>query len=188
MTTSITKNLLIIIGAILICVGLWGCSKKPSSGATTKTTTQSSSDEELFPEIDRSSLVTPIGYNDSDTPQSAKTSGSGSGATSTNLQIGNTTRIRAGRYNVEGLIRIKSTTSVSLENFSYDATCKGFDLYLTRSNAPTVNVVPFNLTNRLYNNETFTLTFPSGVTINNVDAVAMTCSDKEEPIFVTQLE
>lgn len=179
----------VLVVVCALCASLWGCSKKNAS-TSTKTTTQSTAAGELFPEVDRTTLITPSGTGTglAGTASGATSGAAGSGVSSTNLQIGNTTRLRAGRYNLEGLVRIKSTVSVALENFRYNGSCKGFNLYLTRSNAPSLVVVPFNLFNRRYNDETFTFNFPSGVTINNIDAAAMTCSDKPDPIFVTQLD
>lgn len=177
----------IIILGVVVTLSLSGCSKK-SSKTTTQTSAQNTASDSLFPEVDRSTLIAPSGYSGAGADSSGAAGSPGSGVVSTNLQIGSTTRVRAGRYNLEGIIRIKTVSSVSLESFVYDGTCKGFKLYLTRSNAETLKVVPFNMQNRVYNNETFIMSFPSGITINDIDAVAMTCSDKEEPIFVTQLE
>lgn len=185
---STTNKIIFALITIILCFGLWGCSKKTSSTSTSATKTTGTNGE-LFPGVDRSTLVTPSGYADTEAVVTQGTGASSQGgATSTNLQIGNTTRIKAGRYNLEGLVRIKSTNSVSLENFTYDGTCPGLKLYLTRSNVPELEVVPFNLTNRSYNNETFVIDFPADVTISNIDAAAMTCTDKEDPIFVTELE
>ena len=184
---KISNRSVILFGTILVLSGgLWGCSNKTAT--TGESSTTAISENQLFPEIDRTTLITPSGYADTEAAVAGNLASSGKGATATNLQIGNTTRIKAARYKLEGIVRIKSANSVSLENFIYDGTCPGFKLYLTRSNVPTLEVVPFNLGNRAYNNETMTINFPSGVSIDNVDAAAMTCTGKEDPIFVTELE
>jgi len=175
---------ILIIGLILI-LPLTGCSKK-STGVTTTQTTASQPAEDFFPGIDRSQPVEPAmttgaTFNPDTSAPSQET-------VKTNLKIGGTTQIRASRYNLSGLVRIVSTTSVSLENFSYDGQCDGFTLYLTRSNNPLLEVVPFNLANRLYSNDTKSINFPSGITIDNVDSVAMMCNNYDEPLFVDPLE
>jgi len=179
------KNISLIVLFIFISISflLTGCSKKTTS-TTTKSTTTSS--EDYFPGIDRTTVVEPSlsssAYN------ATTTSRPSSETIKTNLKIGSISQIKASRYDLSGLIKIISTTGVSLDNFTYNGQCSGFNLYLTRSNNPTQVVVPFDLKNSAYSNYSTTINFPSGVTINDIDSVAMTCSNYEEPIFTNQLE
>lgn len=186
MQKNTIPKVLALSAVLILSAGLWGCGNKASNTGTTGTS--ATSEGELFPGVDRTTLVTPSGYADTEAAVGATSATPGSGAGTTNLQIGTTTRIKATKYNLEGIVKIKTVNSVSLESFAYDGTCPGFKLYLTRSNLPALEVVPFNLSNRVYSGETFTINFPSGVTIDNIDAAAMTCSNKTEPIFVTPLE
>lgn len=177
------NNIILMVCVVIIAsVLLVGCSKK-----TTQTTSTSAiNGEDYFPGIDRTTLVEPIKTSSSGTSGTA--SSANQETISTNLKIGSTTRISSSRYGLSGIIHIISTTAATLENFTYNGECTGFNLYLTRSNKPTQIIVPLNLSNRSYNDESLTVNFPSNITINDIDSVAMTCSNAEDPIFVDQLE
>lgn len=175
-----STTILIILGLVTI-LPLTGCSKKK-----TATPPSNKVSEDYFPGIDRSALVEPIQTSSSGT--SATTLPADQETISTNLKIGSTTKISSSRYELSGIIHIISTTSVALENFTYNGKCTGFNLYLTRSNKPAQIIVPFNVSNGSYNDKSLTIDFPSNVTINDIDSVAMTCSNSEDPIFVNRLE
>lgn len=176
------KNKIIIFLSIpMVCLVLAGCSKN-STSSTSGTTEEG---EDYFPGISREELVEP---KVTSSAGSSSTSSPSKSTVTTNLKVGSTTQIKAARYSLEGVIKVLSTSSVSLDNFTYDGSCTGFNLYLTRSNSSNTVLVPFDIANTSYSDESFTINFPSGVSIDNIDSVAMTCSDKEDPIFVEQLE
>lgn len=178
-----TMRNLIIASTVLIIVPLVlsGCSKNTST-----TTSSSNSQEDYFPGVDRSQIVEPSALSSSGS--GGTTNSPDQSTVNTNLKVGSTTRISSNRYGLEGVIRLVTTTSATLENFTYNGTCPGISLYLTRSNNQEQVVVPLSISNTTYDNASFTYSFPSGVTINDIDSVAMTCSDKEDPIFVNRLE
>lgn len=138
--------------------------------------------ETYFPNVDRSTLIDPRSVSDE------RSIGKTQVPVDTGVRIGSTTRIRANRYELEGVLRVITKTSVSLENFSYNGTCPGISIYLTRSNNDELKVVPLEIQNRSYSNESLTFNFPSGVTIDNINSVAMSCSDKEDLIFTETLD
>lgn len=176
------RNLLAALALLVVVpLVLSGCSRKSAA-----TTSSSNGQEDYFPGVDRSQIVEPSALSSDNSNDT--TSSPDQDTVNTNLKIGGTTRISATRYGLRGIVRLITTTSVSLESFTYNGTCPGISLYLTRSNNTAQEVVPMAIDNTTYTSASFTFNFPSGITINDIDSVAMTCSDREDPIFVNRLE
>jgi len=173
---QLARFLLVVVAAI----ALTGC------GAKTPTQTGTATPDDYFPGVDRSTVVSPSNRTLTSEQQNDQLV-TNRETIKTNLKIGGTTQIKINRFGLTGLVRIISATSVSLESFSYDGKCPAFGIYLTRSNNTTSVLVPFNMANRVYSNETLKVNFPSSVTINDVDSVAVICENTKEPMVVERL-
>ena len=176
---QISKAVRILI-VLSITILLAGCGKK------TPTQTSTATPDDYFPDVDRSTIVSPSNRTLTSEQQNEQLV-TNRETIKTNLKIGGTTQIKINRFGLTGLVRIVSATSVNLESFSYNGKCPAFGIYLTRSNNTTSVLVPFNMTNRAYINEGLKVNFPSNVTINDVDSVAVICEDTKEPMTVERL-
>lgn len=172
----IVLSILIVLPAMLLA----GCAKK----TTTTSFTTASQEEDYFPGVDRTTTVMPNSVDSSSSSNSAAVPSSST--VLTNLKIGGITQIRSYQYNLEGLVKITSASSLELQNFSYNGSCSGIKLYVTSLNNPNMVIAQFPVTNQTYNNSTIKLDL-GDKTINDFDAVAMTCSNKTEPVLVVSL-
>ena len=172
----VTRVLLVMLAAIVLA----GCGKK------TPTQTSTAQPDDYFPDVDRSTIVSPSNRTLTSEQQNEQLI-TNRETIKTNLKIGGTTQIKINRFELTGLVRIVSATSVNLESFSYNGKCPAFGIYLTRSNNTASVIVPFNMKNRAYNNENLKVNFPTGVTINDVDSVSVICEDTIEPMVTERL-
>ncbi len=164
--------------ALVGLVSLTGCARKTPTPVADEGGEGGHQYETYFPNVDRGTLIDPRSVADERNIGKKPTS------PDTGIKVGSTTRIKANRYELEGVLRVITKTSVNLENFSYNGTCPGINLYLTRSNNDKLKVVPLDIQNRRYDNENLTFYFPSGVTTSDINSIAMICANKEDPIFV----
>jgi predicted small lipoprotein YifL len=168
-----------ILLVVLMALALAGCGEKTADTTVTE-------QDDYFPDVNRSTPVTPSSATQTSQQQNERLIANRE-TIKTNLKIGGTTQVKINRYQLSGLIRIISTGALNLENFSYNGQCPAFGMYLTRSNNTTLIVVPFGLANRAYQNETIKINFPSSITINDVDSIAIMCDDTKEPMTVERL-
>lgn len=171
----------VVAAAIAVAVLLSGCGSTTSTGNSSSNT-----QDDYFTGIDRTTTVTPSSRTQT-SEQQDKNLVANRETIKTNLKIGGTTQIKINRYKLTGLLRVISTTAVNLESFSYNGQCPNFSIYLTVSNDQLRVVVPFNMANRTYDNETIKIDFPGSATINDVDSVAIMCQTSDEPILLERL-
>jgi len=166
---------------VISIVGLLmsGCTKKQAATATTT--------DDYFPDVDRTTLVTPATRKwESTTASSASTVDKQ--LSQTNLKVGSTLKIKVSRYGLAGLVRVTSTTSVRLENFTYNGTCtQGIQVYLASSNKLKEPVIDLGISNAVYTDTTKDYPFPSNITINDVDSFVFWCSKDTDPTYSDKL-
>jgi hypothetical protein len=174
-------NTKIKIMTVLSIVGLLlsGCAKKP-----TATVTQA---DDYFPDVDRTTLVTPATRKWEST-KVGTTATVDKQVSQTNLKVGSTLKIKNSRYGVAGIVRITSTTSIRLENFTYNGTCtQGIKVYLASSNKIKEPVVDLAIGNTVYTDTTKDYPFPANITVNDVDSFVFWCTKDTDPTYSDKL-
>ena len=170
------------MGMVGVALVLAGCGSQTTSDTASTADTQDS----YFPGIDRSATVAPSSRTQTSEQQDEQLVANRE-TIKTNLKIGGTTQVKINRYGLTGLLRVLSATAVNLESFSYNGQCTNFNVYLTVANDQLRVIVPFEMPNRVYDNETVKVNFPNSTTINDVDSIAIMCQTTDEPILVERL-
>jgi len=173
-----TKIKILIVTALIGLV-LSGCSKKQ--------TVTVAEEEDYFPGVDRSTLVTPATRRWESTKSTSNNTVS-EAESDTNLKVGSTLKIKIGRYSVTGILRVTSATSVRLENFTYNGLCpQDLKVYLAVSNRIKESVVDLGIENTAYTDTTTDYNFPANITLDDVDSFVFWCTKDDDPTYTEKI-